>query len=52
MKKHFLDKIILRNIFKNIVAEHKLKMFIANQKPLPPEFQKIINDNFWELLED
>jgi len=25
--------------------------FISDQKPLPPEFQKVLNDNFWELLE-
>ncbi len=22
-----------------------------NQKDLPPEFQKVVDDNFWELLE-
>ncbi len=25
--------------------------FISNQKDLPPEFQKVVDDNFWELLE-
>jgi len=26
------------------------KDLLRNQKPLPPEFQKIIDDNFWDLL--
>jgi hypothetical protein len=51
MKKHFLDKPILRDLFWFIVLPHRLKMFIASQKPLPQEFQKVIDDNYWELLE-
>lgn len=26
--------------------------FAKQQVPLPPEFQKVLNDNFWELLEE
>jgi hypothetical protein len=25
--------------------------FIDEQQPLPPEFRKVLNDNYWELLE-
>ena len=28
----------------------KLKDFVKEQKDLPEEFVKIVNDNFWELL--
>jgi len=24
--------------------------FVADQKPLPTEFQKVLDDNYWELL--
>jgi len=29
-----------------------LNDFIEQQEPLPPEFQKVLDDNFWELLEE
>jgi len=51
MKKHFLDKPILRDLFWFIVLPHRLKTFIEAQEDLPPEFQKVIDDNFWDLAE-
>lgn len=27
-----------------------LQEFISNQKPLDPEIKKLLNDNFWYLL--
>lgn len=27
-------------------------LFIANQQPLEPEFQKIVDENFWDLLSE
>ena len=51
MKKHFLDKPILRNLFWFIVLPYRLKVFIESQQPLPPEFSKVVDDHFWELLE-
>jgi hypothetical protein len=35
MKKHWLDKPILRDLFWFIVLPHRLRMFLAEQKPLP-----------------
>lgn len=29
-----------------------IEEFIENQEPLGDEFERILNDNFWELLED
>lgn len=34
IKKHFLDKPILKNLFWFIVLPYRLKMFIASQKPM------------------
>ncbi len=28
-----------------------LEKLLNNQKDLPPEFQRVIDNNFWELLE-
>lgn len=28
----------------------KMRVFISEQKPLPPDMQKIINENFWDLI--
>ena len=32
--------------------EEELKAFIAAQQDMPAEFQQIVNDNFWEMLDD
>jgi hypothetical protein len=32
------------------VEAQKIVAFIKSQEPLPPEFAKVLNDNFWELL--
>ena len=37
-------------IIKNIVLPYRLKMFIASQEPLPPEFSKVVDKYFWDLL--
>jgi hypothetical protein len=29
-----------------------LSYFIENQEGLSPEFKKVLDDNFWELLEE
>ena len=28
------------------------KNLLENQQPLDPEFQKVIDDNYWELITD
>ncbi len=33
------------------IAEFHKKL-VENQKDLPPEFQKVLDDHFWELLEE
>ncbi len=35
------------------IREHtkKLQQFISSQEELPPEFSKILQDNYWDLLE-
>jgi len=42
-KEHEADLIELISYFRNIAE---------NQKPLEPEFQKVLDDNFWDLLSD
>lgn len=32
-------------------AADALQHFVAAQKPLPPDFQKVINENYWSLLD-
>lgn len=34
------------------VLDDFLKKFISEQEELPPEFRKVIDDHFWELIED
>jgi len=51
MTKHWLDKPILRDLFWFIVLPHKLKMFVAAQKPLPSEMAKVLHENIWYLYE-
>ena len=51
MKKHWLDKPILRDLFWFVVLPHRLRMFVAAQKPLPDDMAKVLNDNLWELYE-
>lgn len=51
MKKHWLDKLILRDLFWFIVLPHRLKMFVAAQEPLPPEMAKVLHENLWDLYE-
>lgn len=49
MKKHWLDKPILRDMFWFIVLPHRLKMFVAAQEPLPAEMAKVLHENLWDL---
>lgn len=49
LKKHWLDKPILRNLFWFVVLPYRLKMFVAAQKPLPPYAEKVLYDNLWDL---
>lgn len=51
MKKYWLDKPILRDLFWFIVLPHRLKMFVATQEPLPPEMMKVLHENLWDLYE-
>lgn len=52
MKKHWLDKPILRNIFWFIVRKHRLRAFTASQEPLSPDMDKILRDNRPDLYEN
>lgn len=42
-QEHEADMMELISYFRNIAE---------NQKQLEPEFQKVLNDNFWDLLSD
>lgn len=35
------SKLVLKEFYDKLASQ---------QEPLPPEFQKVIDDNFWELL--
>lgn len=50
MKKHWLDKPILRDLFWFIVLPYRLRMFVA-QEQLPPEMAKVLHENLWDLYE-
>ncbi|TFH10166.1 MAG: hypothetical protein E4H14_03060 [Candidatus Thorarchaeota archaeon] len=39
-----------QEVFKEGQLVQLLQEFAARQKPLPPEFQKIIRDNYWYLI--
>ncbi len=34
----------------NSIAENMLKNMAKNIKPMPPEFIKLVNDDFWNLI--
>jgi hypothetical protein len=51
MKKHFLDKPILRDLFWFIVLPYRLECWIAQQEQLPPEMAKVLYENLWDLYE-
>ncbi len=40
----------------DIIIDETLKNFyqdlLDNQEDLPPEFQKVIDDNYWDLITD
>lgn len=52
MKKHFLDKFILRELFWFIVIPYRLREFIKTQEPLPDDMNKILHDNLHNLYEE
>lgn len=34
------------------ILDDFLKKFLSEQTELPPEFQKVVDDHFWELIDD
>lgn len=44
---HSIDGIPVENILNDFA-----KNLLENQQPLDPEFQKVIDDNYWELISD
>jgi len=45
-----VKKFDLADVGGNEVVALKLKAFAEQQKDIPDDIQKIINDNFWDLL--
>ncbi len=42
----------IRGNWKNAVIKRKFEKFFANQKDLDPEFNDILNEHIWDMIDD